>query len=163
MPATRSTTSAPRSPRPPAEPTKLSVSHRPRQARPAGGDAISTLGDGDCTATRRHATMLAILPAEVPASMTTRLAICLLLAFVPTVAADVDFARDVQQLLASRCVRCHGPKKQEGGLRLDLRRRAIQGGDTGPALGTRGELLRRIESTEDNLRMPPGGKPLDKG
>ena len=42
----------------------------------------------------------------------------------PRPAPGVDFARDVRPLLAERCVRCHGPKKQEGGLRLDLRRRA---------------------------------------
>ncbi len=75
-------------------------------------------------------------------------------------AAEVDFARDVQPVLATKCVRCHGPRKQEGGLRLDLRSRARQGGDTGPALGKTGELLRRVTSGDDNLRMPPGGEPL---
>src|SRR5262245_63868098 len=76
-------------------------------------------------------------------------------------AADVDFARDVQPVLTAKCVRCHGPRKQEGGLRLDLRSRARQGGDTGPALGMTGELLRRVTSAEDDRRMPPGGKPLE--
>ena len=34
-------------------------------------------------------------------------------------AASVDFARDIQPLLAKRCFACHGPDTQEAGLRLD--------------------------------------------
>jgi len=90
------------------------------------------------------------------------LAVVGILAFAfPTHAGDkVDFARDIQPILADRCFRCHGPKKAEGGLRLDVRRRAKLGGDTGPALVERGELLARITSTDLAKRMPPGGKPL---
>jgi mono/diheme cytochrome c family protein len=82
---------------------------------------------------------------------------------VPAFGADVDFARDVRPIFAKHCVRCHGAKKHEGGLRLDVRRLALVGGDTGPAVvpGTaRGELLRRILSSDDKLRMPPDGDPL---
>src|SRR5262245_55751267 len=76
------------------------------------------------------------MPTPGSLLMTTRLASCLLLAtFASAPAADVDFARDVQPLLNRRCVRCHGPKRQESGLRLDVRRRVLQGGDTGPTLG----------------------------
>src|SRR4051794_34608420 len=71
-------------------------------------------------------------------------------------AADVDFARDVRPLFVARCVSCHGPKRQEGGLRLDLRSRARQGGDSGPALSKSGELLRRVRVKDDEQRMPPG-------
>lgn len=73
-----------------------------------------------------------------------------------SLAEPIDFARDIQPILNQRCIRCHGPKKQEGGLRLDMRRRVRQGGDTGPALGMKGELLRRITSTDETQRMPPG-------
>lgn len=72
----------------------------------------------------------------------------------------IDFGRDIQPLLAKHCVRCHGPRKQEGGLRLDLRQRALRGGDSGPAIVPgnpgAGELLRRI-TTAGDLRMPPSG------
>jgi len=77
----------------------------------------------------------------------------------------IDFARDVQPLLAERCVRCHGPKRQEGGLRLDIRRRALVGGDTGPAIvgnsADKSELLLRLTHKADDKRMPPGDRPLD--
>ena len=48
--------------------------------------------------------------------------------------ADRFFLEEVQPLLASRCVTCHGPDKAEGGLRLDSREAALKGGDSGPAL-----------------------------
>ena len=45
--------------------------------------------------------------------------------------AKVDFGKEIQPIFAARCYKCHGPKKQEGGLRLDLKDRALEGGDSG--------------------------------
>ena len=45
-----------------------------------------------------------------------------------------DFARDVQPLFADRCVKCHGPEKQKGGLRLDVKAAAFKGGDDGKVI-----------------------------
>ncbi|MFM8221255.1 MAG: c-type cytochrome domain-containing protein, partial [Planctomycetaceae bacterium] len=62
------------------------------------------------------------------------------------------------------CVGCHGPDVQEGGLRLDIRRRAFQGGDTAAAIVPRNpgqsELLSRIEEQDTSRRMPQGAEPL---
>jgi mono/diheme cytochrome c family protein len=88
--------------------------------------------------------------------------VAVLLVAVPALGGEVDFARDVRPIFEANCFRCHGPKKQEGGLRLDVRRRALAGGDSGPAIVPRsanGELLRRITSAGDD-RMPPSGAPL---
>src|SRR5262245_66208840 len=82
------------------------------------------------------------------------------LAFLALPAADVDFARVVRPIL-SKCVRCHGAKRAEGGLRLDLRTRARQGGDSGLALGKSGTLLARVTHADDEQRMPPGGRLRD--
>jgi len=50
-------------------------------------------------------------------------------------AADVEFfEKQVRPLLVSRCQSCHGPDKQQGNLRLDGRKTALDGGDTGPAV-----------------------------
>ncbi len=79
------------------------------------------------------------------------------------VAEPVDFARDVRPIFAKRCVGCHGPKKHEGGLRLDLRRTTFQGGDSGPAFvpGTStGEALKRLVSKDEKLRMPLHEEPI---
>jgi hypothetical protein len=80
---------------------------------------------------------------------------------------SVDFARDVYPLLKRACFDCHGKEKQEGGLRLDLRKDAMRGGDSGPALvaGKAGEseLVRRISlPREDEEAMPARGAPLSK-
>jgi len=64
------------------------------------------------------------------------------------VRAEIDFARDVQPLMVKNCYRCHGPTKQEGGLRLDIRRRAVDAWESG-------EVLKRLTSTDDEKRMPP--------
>src|SRR5687767_14735002 len=41
-------------------------------------------------------------------------------ATLPTPAShSVDFAREIQPVLARACFDCHGPQKQEAGLRLD--------------------------------------------
>ena len=79
-------------------------------------------------------------------------------------AGETDFARDIRPILA-RCIRCHGPKKQEGGLRLDLRRRTLAGSDTGPVIvpgrAAQSELLRRVTATDNDKRMAPSGDALN--
>ncbi|MFN3648954.1 MAG: PSD1 and planctomycete cytochrome C domain-containing protein [Armatimonadota bacterium] len=76
----------------------------------------------------------------------------------------VDFGREIRPLLAKQCVACHGPKRQDGGLRLDVRARALLGGDSGPAVVARApersELLRRLKTDDPKHRMPLGGEPL---
>ena len=60
--------------------------------------------------------------------------------------------------------RCHGPKKQEGGLRLDVRRRALVGGDTGAGVrpGTaKGEVLRRVTSATTTRSDAAGRRAAD--
>jgi hypothetical protein len=74
-------------------------------------------------------------------------------------AATQHFETRVRPLLIDRCVKCHGPEKQKGGLRLDLRSAMLIGGESGAALSPDnpdGSLLwRRIVSRE----MPPQGEP----
>ncbi|MDB5307329.1 MAG: Planctomycete cytochrome [Gemmataceae bacterium] len=82
----------------------------------------------------------------------------------PSSSEGVSFDRDVKPIFAARCSSCHGPDKQRGGLRLDRKTDAFAGGDSGAALipGKPGEslLLKRVESTDPALRMPPKGDPL---
>ncbi len=84
--------------------------------------------------------------------------------------AEVDFSRQVRPLLSDRCFACHGPDEahREADLRLDQRLDRLD-----ETAGTRvivpkhadmSELVRRIESSDDDLRMPPpgSGKPLSR-
>jgi len=76
----------------------------------------------------------------------------------------VSFARDVQPLLARRCVACHGPDQQKAGLRLDRKADALRGGDTGRAIvpGTSAEslLVRYVTGHVPGKVMPPVGPRL---
>ncbi len=87
----------------------------------------------------------------------------------PAQEAAVDFARDIGPILIAHCQKCHGPEKQEGGLRLDHRATALRGGDSGSLLAAgksgESEIYNRISSEDESLRMPPvedGNKPLSK-
>jgi mono/diheme cytochrome c family protein len=43
----------------------------------------------------------------------------------------VDFAKQIQPILRQNCVKCHGPEKQKGKLRLDSKEVAMKGGKDG--------------------------------
>src|SRR3954463_7401412 len=79
-------------------------------------------------------------------------------------AALPSYDRDVQPILADHCYKCHGPAKQKGGLRLDLRARALEGGDSGkvilPGKGTESLLVKLISGVDHDKLMPPKGERL---
>jgi mono/diheme cytochrome c family protein len=80
-------------------------------------------------------------------------------------AAPVEYERDIRPIFAKHCVKCHGPEKQQGGLRLDLKSSAFQGGDSGerailPHKAEKSWLVQLITSTDENERMPPSGDRL---
>jgi hypothetical protein len=81
-------------------------------------------------------------------------------------AADpIDFSRDIQPLLARRCLSCHGPDTQEGGLRLDSADGATSELPSGgraivPGGADTSVILERIVSADPDLQMPPEGPRL---
>lgn len=80
-------------------------------------------------------------------------------------AEPVDFSREIQPILAKRCLSCHGPDTQEAGLRLDDRPSATAKLDSGgraivPAAPLESGLRERITSTDPDVRMPPEGPRL---
>ena len=76
-------------------------------------------------------------------------------------AAQIDFARDVQPLLAQHCYNCHGPDdgKRKGELRLDRRSDAFAARDGGAAFvagdPAASVALQRITSDDPDEHMPP--------
>jgi mono/diheme cytochrome c family protein len=83
----------------------------------------------------------------------------------PATAGPVDYAREIQPILAERCTECHGRQKQQSGLRLDGLSYLLRGGDSGPAVvagrGAESLLYRAIAgASEDVATMPPEGKRL---
>jgi mono/diheme cytochrome c family protein len=76
----------------------------------------------------------------------------------------INFERDIRPLLHSRCIACHGPEKQQSGLRLDNKAAALKGGVSGPVIvpgkSAESELIRRVTSADQSEMMPPGGERL---
>jgi len=70
------------------------------------------------------------------------------------------FERRVRPILVEHCVKCHGDKKQESGLRLDSRTFILTGGESGPAalakLPDMSLLIAAVRGS-DGLKMPPDG------
>jgi hypothetical protein len=77
-------------------------------------------------------------------------------------AESVEFNRDVRPILSDKCFACHGPEaaSRQGGLRLDQREGAVAEADSGlvavvPGDPDASELIARITSEDEALRMPP--------
>ncbi|MFN0198104.1 MAG: DUF1553 domain-containing protein [Planctomycetaceae bacterium] len=74
------------------------------------------------------------------------------------------YLKQIKPILKERCYSCHGPLKQEAGLRLDTVAAMQQGGESGPAFVTTdldaSLILQKISAADDTVRMPPEGKPL---
>jgi hypothetical protein len=86
-------------------------------------------------------------------------------AFGEPSAEELLFTRDVQPLLAAACVKCHGPEKQENGLRLDHGAAILRGGDSGPAVlpgkSKDSPLIHAVLGISDvTSRMPLKAEPL---
>src|SRR5262249_53566572 len=79
---------------------------------------------------------------------------------LPAPDRPVDFSRDVLPIFRTHCHSCHGPKRQRGGLRLDVKAAALQGGGTHapvilPGKGEESPLVRAVAGLDDDLVMPP--------
>jgi hypothetical protein len=91
------------------------------------------------------------LPAQVPAAT----------AKPPTAQEAEFFETNVRPVLFEKCFGCHGSKAQQGGLRLDARASALQGGGNGPAIvagNPDNSLLIKAVRYTSALKMPPSGK-----
>ena len=80
----------------------------------------------------------------------------------PSPEAVEFFETKIRPVLAEHCLKCHGDKKQSGGLRLDSKAATLQGGDNGPAVvpgKAAASLIVKAIRHEGDLKMPPkGGK-----
>ncbi len=97
----------------------------------------------------------------VPLRFTRLLALAALLAAPTLPAAEIDFSRDIQPILAENCYRCHGPdaSARKGKLRLDVRGAALAPAGSGyasiiPGNPEESELIARIFSTDPDEVMP---------
>jgi Protein of unknown function (DUF1553)/Protein of unknown function (DUF1549)/Planctomycete cytochrome C len=75
--------------------------------------------------------------------------------------AERFFETRVRPMLAQRCFACHGPEKQEAGLRLDSRQNVLKGSETDkvvvPGEPDKSRLIAAVRYDGD-IQMPPDGK-----
>ncbi|MCZ7639847.1 MAG: c-type cytochrome [Verrucomicrobia bacterium] len=80
----------------------------------------------------------------------------------------MTFVKDIKPIFEKSCVKCHGPEKQKGELRLDSREATLKGGDIGKVIEAgkidKSPLLWSVARLDPDTAMPPEGKdePLTK-
>ncbi|MFZ4766899.1 MAG: DUF1549 domain-containing protein, partial [Roseimicrobium sp.] len=79
----------------------------------------------------------------------------------------VDFFRDVQPILETKCYDCHKGGKAKGDLKLDALADALKGGESDGAAITpkhpeKSSLIARVSTDDVESIMPPKGEPLSK-
>ena len=83
-------------------------------------------------------------------------------------AEKVDFVTQIQPIFKAKCYSCHADEEEYGGLRLDVKLRAMDGGDSGPVIvpgeSEKSKLVHLLIGTEEGERMPPedAGTALDE-
>ena len=74
--------------------------------------------------------------------------------------AAIDFARQVQPILAKHCYACHGPGEAEGGLQFTSKEAAFSELDSGfhaivAGKPSESEVFKRLIAEDEDERMPP--------
>jgi cytochrome c553 len=87
-------------------------------------------------------------------------------AFAAAPPGDDAFETAIRPLLLDRCIECHGPTKQEHGVRLDRRHDVLQGkaGDQPlvvPGQPDRSRLWQVLQHSKEDIAMPPAGRLAD--
>ena len=76
----------------------------------------------------------------------------------PTAEQIAFFEKRIRPVLVDKCIKCHGPEKQWGNLRVDSREALITGGDRGAAIvpGNPDEslLIRAVRRIDEDIAMP---------
>jgi hypothetical protein len=89
--------------------------------------------------------------------------VTILLIFSCSAYAKVDFLKDVQPVLTSKCMACHSGDAPQGGLKAHTREDLLKGGKSGPSIipgkGAESLLVAKMEGKR-GLRMPPSGPAL---
>lgn len=77
-------------------------------------------------------------------------------------AAKTDFAHDVVPILKARCAKCHTNGSYKGAVSFDTREELLKSKAAVPGKSAESELLKRVTTTDKELRMPPQGDPLSE-
>ncbi len=83
----------------------------------------------------------------------------------PADTRPVDFARDIQPIFTASCLKCHGPEKQKGGYRVDVKEVALKGGENyapsiHPGKSAESPLIHFVAGLVEDMAMPQKGEQL---
>jgi len=82
----------------------------------------------------------------------------------PPATVTVDFARDIQPILAKNCYSCHGAQRQKGELRWDVKALAMHGSEHGavilPGHSADSLMIQLVAQVTPGRVMPAKGDPL---
>ena len=80
-------------------------------------------------------------------------------------AAAPDFVHEVAPILSKKCIECHTEAKKKGGFSMNTEEAFRHGSENGPVVDVKDPakslILELISTDDEDLRMPPKGKPLD--
>src|SRR5438128_3344688 len=77
---------------------------------------------------------------------------------------DITYEKDIKSIFEKSCIKCHGPEKQKGKLRLDSLEAALKGGEDGkvvlPGDSAGSILVHNVAhiGDEDDFMPPPDNK-----
>jgi uncharacterized membrane protein len=77
----------------------------------------------------------------------------------PAIAGTVDFEKEIAPIIKASCLKCHGPEKPKGKLRLDTKAGAMKKGIK-PGKPDDSTFYTLLISTEEDERMPEKAPPL---
>ena len=109
--------------------------------------------------------LLACVRAASITSLVPAVSLFLMVSLADNVSGQrVDFNRDIRPLISNNCLICHGPDEEEraAGLRLDTQEGSQEdlGGYAAivPGDSKSSELVARLVTDDEDMRMPPEGK-----
>lgn len=80
----------------------------------------------------------------------------------PPAAKKIEFRRDIQPILESHCLRCHGAERPKSQFRLTQRESALKGGANGvdivPGNSAQSPLIHYVARLVPDMEMPPEGR-----
>src|SRR5437868_3896872 len=84
----------------------------------------------------------------------------------PAATHQVSFATEVQPILESSCIKCHGHGRAKGGFQIDSRETLLKGGDSGAALvlgnSLESYLIELVSGLDPDNVMPQKGTKLTR-
>jgi hypothetical protein len=79
----------------------------------------------------------------------------------------IDFAKDIQPILSEHCYACHGPDKQKGDLRWDVKQSAFKTGEHGPIIvpgnSAASRVIKLVSGLEPDTIMAAARGTVDRG